>query len=196
MIRSEKTRNFIIETTAPIFNMKGYSGTSLSDLTQATGLTKGSIYGNFKDKNEVAVEAFKHNYRNLAIRFSEQTHKYERANQKLLAFFRHYRTAYQDIVQSGGCPLVNTATDSDDGNEHLRKVVMKAFEDWIGFIEKIVTKGIERGELKQVDSRSFALRIISMTEGAVLMSKTLRQKDILERTLNQIEEDINAITIE
>ena len=53
--RSEKTRQLIIETAAPIFNKKGYAGTSLSDLTQATGLTKGSIYGNFKNKDEVAA---------------------------------------------------------------------------------------------------------------------------------------------
>lgn len=46
--KSERTRQFIIEKVAPIFNRKGYAGTSLSDLTEATGLTKGAIYGNFK----------------------------------------------------------------------------------------------------------------------------------------------------
>ena len=55
MVRSEKTKQLIIEKTASIFNKKGYTGTYLSDLTNATGLTKGSIYGNFKDKIEVAV---------------------------------------------------------------------------------------------------------------------------------------------
>ncbi|RKM92681.1 TetR/AcrR family transcriptional regulator, partial [Aquimarina sp. AD10] len=63
MIRSEKTRQLIIKKTASIFNKKGYTGTYLSDLTNATGLTKGSIYGNFKDKNEVALEAFRYNYK-------------------------------------------------------------------------------------------------------------------------------------
>lgn len=43
MTKAEKTRNFIVEKTAPIFNMKGYAGTSLNDITAATGLTKGSI---------------------------------------------------------------------------------------------------------------------------------------------------------
>jgi len=36
-------------------------GTSLSDMTDATGLTKGSIYGNFNSKDEVALAAFDHN---------------------------------------------------------------------------------------------------------------------------------------
>ena len=48
--KSEKTTKYIIETVAPIFNQKGYAVASMSDLTAATGLTKGAIYGNFKNK--------------------------------------------------------------------------------------------------------------------------------------------------
>ena len=45
--KSDRTKQFIVEKTAPVFNEKGYAGTSLTDLTNATRLTKGSIYGNF-----------------------------------------------------------------------------------------------------------------------------------------------------
>ncbi len=51
--KSEKTKAFIIEKAAPVFNTKGYAGTSLSDLTAATGLTKGAIYGHFENKDAV-----------------------------------------------------------------------------------------------------------------------------------------------
>ena len=60
-IKSAITSQYIIEKVAPIFNKKGYVGTSLSDMTEATGLTKGSIYGNFKNKDGVAIEALKYN---------------------------------------------------------------------------------------------------------------------------------------
>jgi len=61
MSKAEKTRQFIIEKTAPIFNKKGYAATSLADITEATGLTKGSIYGNFENKEEVVIEALRYN---------------------------------------------------------------------------------------------------------------------------------------
>jgi AcrR family transcriptional regulator len=60
MSKAEKTKQFIIEKTATLFNTKGYTSTSLSDITQAT-LTKGSIYGNFENKDEVALEVYKYN---------------------------------------------------------------------------------------------------------------------------------------
>jgi TetR/AcrR family transcriptional repressor of nem operon len=59
MTKAEKTKAFIIERSAPLFNSKGYSGTSMNDLMDITGLTKGSIYGNFENKDEVALAAFR-----------------------------------------------------------------------------------------------------------------------------------------
>ena len=59
--KAQLTAQYIIETVAPIFNKNGYAATSLSDLTKATGLTKGAIYGNFKNKEELAIIAFKYN---------------------------------------------------------------------------------------------------------------------------------------
>ncbi len=48
--KSDRTKQFILEKVAPVFNKNGYFGTSMSDITEATGLTKGAIYGNFKNK--------------------------------------------------------------------------------------------------------------------------------------------------
>jgi TetR/AcrR family transcriptional repressor of nem operon len=106
--RSEKTRQFIIETAAPIFNKKGYAGTSMSDLTAATGLTKGSIYGNFKDKNDVAVHAFQHNIDLIFDFFTKELKAAGSTLEKLLAYPRGFRKIYPMILSYGGCPILNT----------------------------------------------------------------------------------------
>ena len=59
--KSEKTKAHILEKVRPIFNKNGYFGTSLSDITKATGLTKGAIYGNFKNKEDLALASFNYN---------------------------------------------------------------------------------------------------------------------------------------
>ena len=73
--KAERTRNFIIERTAEVFNKKGYAGTSMSDITKATGLTKGSIYGNFENKEEVALAAFEYNCARISKSISDQVDK-------------------------------------------------------------------------------------------------------------------------
>jgi AcrR family transcriptional regulator len=59
--KAERTTAFIIETVAPVFNKHGYVGTSMSDLTDATNLTKGALYGNFENKEALALAAFEYN---------------------------------------------------------------------------------------------------------------------------------------
>src|ERR1700761_8902670 len=88
--KAEKTRQFIIEKTAPIFNIKGYAGTSLSDMTEATGLTKGSIYGNFGNKDEVALAAFDYNLKKVeSIIFGEMQHR-KSSRDKLMTYVQIY----------------------------------------------------------------------------------------------------------
>src|ERR1700739_260990 len=58
MTKGQQARREINERAAPLFNQKGYEGTSLSDLMDATGLQKGGIYRHFGSKEELAAAAF------------------------------------------------------------------------------------------------------------------------------------------
>lgn len=92
MNKAEKTKLFIIEKTAPVFNTKGYAATSLSDITEVTGLSKGSIYGNFDSKDEVVTEAFKYNAALLYKGFEEAMSTADNAYMRLRAFVNFTET--------------------------------------------------------------------------------------------------------
>ncbi|MCV9385459.1 TetR/AcrR family transcriptional regulator [Reichenbachiella ulvae] len=194
MVRSEKTRQTIIEKTAAIFNKKGYTGTYMSDLTAATGLTKGSIYGNFKDKNEVALEAFRYNYQFQTRQLMGKLDQLDLASDKLLAFLDHYRKAYRPIFENGGCAILNTAVDADDGNEWLKKEVIQKIQDWSARLISIVTKGISRGELMDIDPEEYAYRTIALIEGSILLAKTLNKPDILMKNMDHLSAEIKEMT--
>src|SRR5579862_8076847 len=105
MGKAERTKEFIIAKTAPLFNQKGYAGTSLTDMTDATGLTKGSIYGNFADKDDVAVAAFDHSMEKLIEQVRELQGGSRSARSKLEAFISVYRNGLQSAVLTAGCPI-------------------------------------------------------------------------------------------
>ena len=128
--RSERTRQLIIDAAAPIFNKKGYAGTSMSDLTTATGLTKGSIYGNFKDKDDVAVHAFQHNIDLIFDFFSKEIKAAGSTLDKLLAYPRGFRKIYPMILSYGGCPILNTGVEADDTHTVLRKMAVDVLAKW------------------------------------------------------------------
>src|SRR3954466_6406520 len=105
--KSERTKQFIIEKTAPVFNTKGYAGTSLNDMIDATGLTKGSIYGNFENKEEVALAAFDHNFQQVAVYIRSEMDKRSSVIDKLLVYPETYRNYLQLQFLQYGCPVAN-----------------------------------------------------------------------------------------
>jgi AcrR family transcriptional regulator len=195
MIRSEKTRQLIIEKTASIFNKKGYTGTYMSDLTNVTGLTKGSIYGNFKNKNEVAVEAFKYNYKFQTEQLLDKIENETNSVKKILAFLNHFKVSYEAVFKNGGCAILNTAVDTDDGNDVLKHEVIEAIYKWHQEIATILIDGTSNNELKSIEINQFTYRMIALIEGSILLSKTLNKPRILIENIEFLESEIQELEL-
>jgi TetR/AcrR family transcriptional repressor of nem operon len=192
--KAERTRQYIIEKAAPVFNRKGYAGTSLSDLTTATGLTKGSIYGNFKNKDEVAVSAFEHNLGFIIKNLLFNIKKADTPLHKLRAYPKTYRNIYKTVLANGGCPVLNTAADADDLNKDLHASVLKGIEQWKTGLIHIIDKGKAHGEIKaETNAKRVAEIIISLVEGGFAMAKTTGEEGFILNALDEVERIIAAI---
>lgn len=172
MTKAEQTRAFIVEKTAPIFNRKGYVGTSMSDITNATGLTKGSIYGNFENKDEVALAVFDHNLNKVESIIRSEMAKYQGAKDKLMVYVEVYDNFLALPFPEGGCPIMNTATESDDTHPALKRKAASAITSWKNKIMQLIEKGIANKEFKKgADAEGVALTIIAAIEGAIMINK-------------------------
>lgn len=192
--KAERTRQHIIEKSAPIFNKKGIAGTSLSDLTKATGLTKGSIYGNFKDKDEVAVSVFKYNVKNLTTFLSKEINKETTCVKKLLALPKAYRKLYKRMIAYGGCPILNTAAEADDTHKILCDLTVDAINKMKMTIIELIEEGKKNKEIQQkADAEKIADITISLIEGGGLLSKVTGEKSYMMNSMDQIEDLITSI---
>jgi len=171
MSKAEKTRQYIIEKTAPIFNMKGYAGTSLTDLTEATGLTKGSIYGNFTNKEEVATEVYIYNISILHEKLKAGIEAETTAEGKLHAFISFYRNGWKRLNEKGGCPILNCSVEADDNLPFLKKTVQDSVKKWANTLSRIMENGKKNGEIKDIDSTQYAYTICALIEGGVMLAK-------------------------
>jgi TetR/AcrR family transcriptional regulator, transcriptional repressor for nem operon len=190
--KGEETRQEIIRKAAPIFNRKGYSGAALSDLMRATGLEKGGIYRHFESKQELAVDAFAHAWKiSLDARF-EGTEEISNTVDRLKQIVRNFRDRRDGLVP-GGCPLLNTAIDSDDGNPPLRAKARQALSSWVYRLQSIAEEGKRRGEVRsQVDSAELATLIVSTLEGGLMVTRLQRKDDALDSACRHLEEYLES----
>ena len=171
MRKSEQTRQTIIEKSAILFNTKGYYGTGMSDIMEATGLSKGGIYGNFETKEEIAIAAFEHNVNQLFEKISHYVKQKKSSEHKLKEVLLFYQRYSIDPPIQGGCPILNTSVEVDDLNEDLRQRVSVALERFEKSLTYIVQRGVDYGEFRSnVNAANFANVFIATLEGALMMA--------------------------
>jgi TetR/AcrR family transcriptional repressor of nem operon len=190
--KGEQTRQEIIRKAAPIFNRKGYSGAALSELMRATGLQKGGIYRHFQSKQGLAVEAFDHAWKiSLDARF-DGTEQIANRLDRLKQIVRNFRDRRAGLVP-GGCPLLNTAIDSDDSNPPLRGKARQALNSWLDRLQLIAEEGQRRGELgPDVDCAKLADLIVSTLEGSLMVSRLQRNDEPLDSACRHLEEYLQS----
>jgi TetR/AcrR family transcriptional regulator, transcriptional repressor for nem operon len=195
MPRAEQTKALIIEKTAPLFNMKGFAGTTLSDMEKATGLTKGSIYNNFTDKNEVALAVFDHQVNMVNALISVEMSKHHSTKDQLLSYVKVYgNDMLRHSFPAGGCPILNTAVESDDTHPGLRKKASAAIIAWKDKIVTLIQKGIKNREFRPaVNAEEVALTIVATIEGAIMISRATGKLNHLKAIMRSVEKMIHDL---
>lgn len=186
--KSERTRAHIVEQAALLFNQQGYAGTSMSDLMVATGLKKGGLYNHFPSKDDLALAAFDYAIAHMQKQFREAIRGKRHAIDRLLAILRVYEHMAEQPPLPGGCPILNTAIESDDTHPALRDRTCSALNQWRHLMKRIISKGIQRGELSEtVEAEQVATVLISTLEGAVMMSKLYEEDSYIHRAIAHLE---------
>ena len=192
MTKGEQTRQRILETAAPIFNRRGFKGCSLHELMQATGLEKGGIYRHFASKEELAAEAFRYALAHSNRLKAPDLSAIAGAPEKLRCTVRRFVSTPSDIA--GGCPLMNTAIDADDGNPVLRELAREGLRAWRQRLCTILEDGLNRGEIRPgVEPRAVANTLISTLEGALMLSRIEGSRTALKDAAQSLESLIDSL---
>ncbi len=192
MGKGEKTRQRIIEQAAPLFNRGGLAGCSTQDILDATGLKKGGLYRHFSSKQELAAECLKYS---LALVFQARSGNADHIPNAIDKL--HYlvdRFVSTPSPLKGGCPLMNAAVDSDDGDPQLRRISQAALRAWRSRLLQILKDGIERGEVARgTDPVRIANNVIAILEGSLLISRLERTSSALEDARLQLDSLLDGL---
>lgn len=180
MSKKDDTYNLIVDQSLLLFNTKGIHQTSIQDIMNSTSLPKGAIYRRFENKHEIALVAYE-KAGGIIWTFMQNAIKDKAtATEKIIAISEIYLDAVHNPPIEGGCPMLNTAIESDSTFPELKQVMSTAFEGMSQFVIGIISEGKDSGEFsKELDPSSLASYILSSMEGAIMTSRlTLNNEHI------------------
>ncbi|KRD12738.1 hypothetical protein ASE21_02190 [Flavobacterium sp. Root901] len=193
MSKAERTKQFIIEKSAPIINKKGMAGTSLTDIMEATKLAKGGIYGNFENKEEICKESFLYLRSQLAEKLNNAVSQGKTAKEKLFKLLAVYNN--RDNM-TDGCPILNFGVEADDTNLFIKEQVKKAILSAQKRFFDIIELGIANKELSpEINPEQFSIKIFAMIEGAVLYRKVFDNNDQMNVVLESIKTEFERYVL-
>jgi AcrR family transcriptional regulator len=192
----DQTRGKILAKSGVLFNTRGYQATSISDITTATGYTKGAIYRHFKSKANLERKTLSYlssvMFENLrAVITNEAT-----AGDKLRSVFRYFESYVSNPPHKGGCPLMNAAIEADDANPSLRREALKILDVLTQSLRRILENGLRHKQIKKdIDPEYYATIMIASLEGAIMMSKLRRNNLDVKRVVMHLHKLVGEIEI-
>jgi TetR/AcrR family transcriptional regulator, transcriptional repressor for nem operon len=191
----EITKQTILQHSGTLFNTKGYKATSISDITSATGFTKGALYRHFEDKVQLEEESFSYLMQIAETKFSELVKAEKTAPLKLAAVIRFFKFYVTNPPFKGGCPLLNAAIEVDDAHPNLKVKALQHLKIFEQALVHIITKGVEHKQIKKdTDAANLAVIFIASLEGGIMMSKLHGNNQAISKVVDYLQTVINSIS--
>ena len=170
----------VIEKTMAVFWEKGYAATSISDITAATGIKRGSLYNAFNGKEDLFLQSLLKYDNERRRKMLRQLESLDDPREAIYGFFdRIVDTSLADPHRRG-CMLVNTSLDYAQHSEAARKVVTDAFKELTDFFERLIARGQTRGDISpSVDPVSTANALLSFLVGIRVLGRGVVEKAAL-----------------
>lgn len=173
LTKSERTKQFILETAVPLYNEKGISGVNIDDVLEATKLTKGCLYGHFENKEDLSEQVIDLSLKMVSDKIRTAVYGGKTIKGKVFAFLDFYKNPIQTYI-SGGCPIFNTAVESDDNFPFIKEKVAKVFRTGQQELSALLQEGINNGEFSsKLDPVVFAFKLVASVEGGIVMCRVM-----------------------
>lgn len=171
--KSERTKQFILETAVPLYNEKGISGVNIDDILEATKLTKGCLYGHFENKEDLSGQVIDLSLKMVSDRIRAGVYKAKTIKGKVFAFLDFYKNPIETYI-SGGCPIFNTAVEADDNYPLIKEKVARVFKSGQQELAGLLQQGIDTGEFSaELDPVVFAFKLTASVEGGIVMCRVM-----------------------
>jgi AcrR family transcriptional regulator len=192
--KGARTRQRIVSEAAGLFNTRGFAGTSVSDVSAATGLEKGGVYNHFSSKDDLALAAFDYAAGLVVGRLSAAVREHPAGVAQLHAMFDVYRQVSERPFIRGGCPILNTAVEADDTHPALRDRARTAMNAWLLLVVRALEAARAARELRpEIDVDAVSGTIIAALEGGVLLAKLYRDPAWMRRVIDQMSNYLDSL---
>lgn len=166
----EKRRLELLQKAEKVFIAKGFSSTTMSDIVEASGLSRGGVYHYFSSTDEIFRAIIDEDDRGGKLYFSNLAAKHKSVWEAIEHNLEEYKKALQHAEEDLGIVKIEYFMMGwrDQGR---KSYISKRFGLWNEMISGLIQTGVERGEFKPLQPvDTIALFMINVLDGIHLQT--------------------------
>ncbi len=185
----EETKRKIVLVALELFVRKGYHGTSITDIMNNVGLSKGSLYAHFKSKGEILlliIEQYKARFIDEIIHFANDSegNALDKLN-RCISFSAKFASEHENL-----CVFLTFLTTELKADIDFEPMLKAVYRDYQRFISGIIRQGIIQGLVdKKTDPDLAALTFMALHDGMLhqwVLNRSLIDAKQYVRTFREI----------
>jgi len=187
MSKGEAARQRIIDAANKLIYQQGYQATSLADVADAIGVTKGNLHYHFNSKEDLLDAVIYHRLEGISIQLQQWQQDYATPVERLKRFVQMLLNEEAQLVRFG-CPMGSLNMELGKSQKSLQAKSLVMFQYYLTWLEK---------QFKQLDrqnGKALSQHLITMAQGAALMAYIYQDPKWLKQECKQIDSWIDSLS--
>jgi AcrR family transcriptional regulator len=164
---SEARKSQILQAAEEVFSKKGFEAARMDDIAEVTGLSKGTLYLYFKNKDALVLAILDRLFQREMQQLQSQAAAGESASQRIE---RVTELVAQDITgMLRLLPIVYSFLALTFRNRTVQRALKAYLRRYLDMLTPLVQAGIDTGEFRPVEPREVAIAASAIIEGTLLL---------------------------
>lgn len=165
---------------------RGFVATSVNDVLEATGVTKGALYHYFPTKDDLGLAALECAAAQF-MEFLDGAIAGPTGLDGLDGFLQAALDKHRGRAFVGGCPFGNTALEMADGDPRFAEAVSAVFDAWVLKLQRAIEDGQQAGQIRDdLAADKLARLVVATVEGGIMLSRLKKEEGPMRDCLDSL----------
>ncbi|WP_299530277.1 TetR/AcrR family transcriptional regulator [Ulvibacterium sp.] len=175
----------VLQNAMYVFWEKGYNGTSMQDLVDATGLNRSSIYNSFGSKSELYRITLSRYQRETGGIFQKALIKAKTPLEAIRLVFEGFLPEIVGDDKGKGCFVMNCKAEMGNQDRDIKEWLLDTQEQTLSTFQNLIREGQEQGIInKKQDCRSYAYFVFNAFQGFRMTGILIKDKKVLQQIID------------
>jgi TetR/AcrR family transcriptional repressor of nem operon len=190
------TKEKILDAAQQLMLVKGFPATTIDEICEAAGFTKGSFFHYFESKEHLGKEVLDRFYLSVVQPVVKQGSFRKKSDplQRVYGYLDRFIELSKNPELPNGCLLGNFTQELAETHPEIRSLCAQCFSEWAAILKQDLAEAKTKYAPKTpFDTQSLAEYLIAVLQGSQILAKAKQDRGVFKQNLQHFKRYIKTL---